>query len=243
MSILSCFSNKKPIIGVIHTKGSNNKDVFDRAKREVAIYQENGVDGILVEPYYGNYYNVVEVLEYLAKSSKTPYGVNCLNFDVMGFELANQFGCDFLQLDSVVGHVKPRDEATLEAFLQLYRSRTQAHVMGGVRFKYQPVLSENTIEEDIRIGSTRCDAVCVTQDQTGQETSLEKIQLFRETLGEYPLFVCAGLTAENVSEQFSYVDGAVVGSYFKDNYQDNGEVSVEHVCELMSKVKEIRSSL
>lgn len=243
-NILSCFKEIKPVIGVIHTKGNNDEDVFRRAKEEISLYVENGVDGILVETYFGNYYQVERVLEYLRDSDMgVPYGVNCLNVDAMGFELANKYRCDFLQIDSVIGHVKPRDEASLDAFFKLYKSRCNAYVMGGVRFKYQPVLSVHTVEEDLKEAMNRCDAICVTEDATGQETSLAKIKRFRENIGDFPLFVCAGVTPENVREQLKYADGVVVGSYFKDNFQDNGDVCAEHVAELIGVVKEIRKSM
>ena len=111
---LSCFKVMKPVIGVIHTKGTDDTDMLRRAKEEIRIYKENGVDSFLVETYFGTYYQVEKVLDYVAGADLgMPYGVNCLNVDAMGFELARKFDCDYLQLDSVVGHVKPRDEDSL----------------------------------------------------------------------------------------------------------------------------------
>ncbi len=72
----------------------------------------------MLENYYGNYYDLERILEYVSKSNLSiPYGVNCLNVDTMGFELATKYNASYIQVDSVVGHVKPRDEATLEEFL------------------------------------------------------------------------------------------------------------------------------
>ena len=243
-NFLSLFPVKKPIIGVLHMKGQNDQAAFDLAKREIEIYKDNGVDALLVETYFGTYDRVERILNWLMDNKlQLPYGVNCLNVDAMGFELANEFNCDFLQLDSVVGHVKPRDEKTLDAFFRLYRKRCNAFVMGGVRFKYQPVLSENTLEQDLEIAMGRCDAICVTQDATGQETSMDKICSFRQTIGDFPLIICAGVNKDNVKQQLSVADGAVVGSYFKDNYKDNGDVCPEHVKDLISQVQQLRQQL
>ncbi len=44
---------------------------------------------------------------------------------------------------------------------------------------------------------TRCDAIAVTENATGQETSMEKIELFRKNLGDFPLVIAAGVTLEN----------------------------------------------
>lgn len=242
---LSCFSVDKPIIGMLHLKGTDDRDVQERAVRELSLYRDNGVDGVMVETYFGTYSQAERMLEYLASSAAgMPYGVNCLNVDAMGFELAAKYGCSFIQVDSVVGHVKPRDEESLQAFFDTFRARCpQAFLLGGVRFKYQPVLSVHSVEEDLRTAMNRCDAIGVTQDATGQETSLDRIQLFRNAIGDFPLFVCAGMRTDNVKTHLRVADGAVVGSFFKDTYHDDGEVSPEHVRQFMDEVQALRTEL
>lgn len=243
-NVLSLFKNPKPIIGVIHCKGGTDAEVLERAKKEIDIYERCGVDGVLVETYFGTYHQVEKVLSYLqTEKSGYPYGVNCLNVDAMGFILAKAYGCGYLQIDSVGGHLKPRDDESLDAFFEYFRRDCSAALLGGVRFKYQPVLSGRSVEEDLAICLNRCDAVCVTEDATGQETSMGKIEQFRNAIGEFPLLVCAGMTADNVKSQLKIADGGVVGSYFKDTYQDTGDVSEEHVRTFMNQVRELRQSL
>ena len=238
---LSLFKNEKPIFGMLHLKGSDDEDVFERFKKELEIYVKGGVDAVVVENYFGRYNNLEKALAHVEQANiGIPYGVNCLNVDQMGFELAEKYHASFVQLDSVVGHVRPRDEETLTAFFKLWRERYKGMILGGVRFKYQPVLSENSVEEDLKIAMMRCDAVCVTQDATGQETSMEKINQFRAGLGDFPLIIGAGVTPDNVAEQFAVADGAIVGSFFKDTHKDDGELSAEHVQEMMDAVKRIR---
>ena len=99
---------------------------------------------------------------------------------------------------------------------------------------------DRSLEEDLEIAKGRCDAVAVTQDATGQETSLDKIRSFRAGLGDFPLIVAAGVTPENLKESFRIADGAVVGSYFKDSYRDDGELSAEHVRTFMDAVRAVR---
>ncbi|MEG0286823.1 MAG: BtpA/SgcQ family protein [Vagococcus sp.] len=243
-NFLNLFKNKKPIIGVIHLKGDTEADILKRAKKEIQIYVDNDIDAILMENYYGNYNHLVKALDYITSLDLSiPIGVNVLNVDALGFYLANQYKLDFMQIDSVVGHVKPRDEYSLEKFFEMYRSQTDALLIGGVRFKYQPMLSEKTVEEDLAIGQTRCDAIAVTENATGQETSMDKIELFRKELGEFPLVVAAGLTKDNVKEQLAVGDAAIVGSYFKDTRKDTGDLKAEHVKEFMDVVKQLRSEL
>lgn len=238
------FKETKPIIGVIHLKGTDEADIRERAKREIELYLSGGLDGIIVEDYFGTYPNLVWALGYLQDQKiGIPYGVNCLNFDSLCFKLARDFSCDFLQLDSVVGHVKPRDEATLDAFFALERPTCDALVLGGVRFKYQPVLSEHTVEEDIKTAKGRCDAICVTGDGTGMEAPIDKIRRFKLACGDTPLVICSGVNVDNCAEQLAVADGAVVGSFFKDTGKDTGDVSAGKIELLMQQVRALRGTL
>lgn len=239
---LKIFKNKKPIFGMLHLKGNSDEEVFERAKKEIEIYRANNIDAVIVENYYGNYYQMEKVLDYLnnSKFENLIYGVNCLNMDVMGFDLANRYNASFVQFDSVAGHLKERDDYSYEAFINKYRKESKAFILGGVRFKYQPYLSGRTLEEDLKIGMTRCDAIVVTQDATGQETSMKKIKEFRKIIGDFPLIIGAGVTAENCVEQLSIGDAAIVGSYFKDTYKDSGDVDGNHVKKLLDTLKKIR---
>lgn len=236
------FAVEKPVMAMLHLKDGDGLSAAERLRREVDLYVEGGVDAVIVENYFGTYDDMRMALEYVSAADlPIPYGVNCLNVDALGFELAREFNAAFVQLDSVVGHVKPRDERSVEVFLNEQRAAFEGCVLGGVRFKYQPVLSENSVEDDLAIARTRCDAVVVTQDATGQETSMEKIERFRGGLGDFPLIVGAGVTPENAHKSLAIADGCIVGSYFKDTYKDDGEVSAEHIAALMNAVREIRA--
>lgn len=227
---LEIFKTKKPILAMLHLKGENDEAVFERAKKEIDVYFQNQVDAVIVENYFGNYHHMERVLKYLHENMPDKiYGVNCLDNDAMNFELGIKYGASFIQLDSVAGHLEEINDITFDAFMKLYRERFDGYVLGGVRFKYQPYKSGRTLEEDLKIGKTRCDAIVVTQDATGQETSLNKIEEFRNIIGDFPLVVGAGLTPENCEKQFDLVDAAIVGSYFKDTFKDDGDVEESHI--------------
>lgn len=234
----STFGKAKVIMGMLHLKGSSTFEVTECLKREFDAYEQGGIDGVVVENYFNTYREMRLALDYL-KQLKTDVliGVNCLRSESMGFELALEYETDFIQTDSVVGHVEPRDDETLAAFHKLWSERYHGLVLGGVRFKKQPVLSANSLETDLALAKTRCDAVCVTQDRTGQETSIEKILSFRSGLGDFPLLISAGATPENVRTSLSVADGVIAGSYFKDTHEASGTVCVDHVRELVEAVR------
>lgn len=138
---LRIFTNTKPIIAMLHLKGKSHNDVFDRFKRELELFINNGIDAVIIEDYFGTYKDMDRALSYVSQQGiPIPYGVNCLNVDQMGFSLAEEYHANFVQLDSVVGHVMPRDEDSIAAFIMQKRAEYNGAILGGVRFKYQPVL-------------------------------------------------------------------------------------------------------
>ncbi|GHV22898.1 membrane complex biogenesis protein, BtpA family [Clostridia bacterium] len=244
---LSIFPLKKPIIGMIHLWGSGREDILVRAKREVDLMLNNGIDAVLVENYFGASADVENILEWLSKErSNAIYGVNFLSRNMpeeRAFIMASVFGAKFIQIDSVAGHLltTPVDQDSRFATeLERLRSTYQIPIIGGVRFKYQPIISGRTEAEDLKVGMQRCDAIAVTGVETGIETDLQKIQNFRKEIGDFPLVVAAGLTAGNCQEQMAIADACIVGSFLKDTYKDTGEVSESHVRGLVTKIKTLR---
>ena len=113
-------------------------------------------------------------------------------------------------------------------------------VLEGVWPKYYTPVPMSNIEDDLKTGMTRADAVVVTGEGTGKETPTEKIRKFREVLGEYPLIVGAGLTPENAEEQLSIADGAIVGSSLKTDNDTTKQIERRKVRKLTDVVERVR---
>lgn len=242
--IKTVFGTDKPIIGMLHLKGSTDQEIIEILEREIDVFLTNRVDGVLVENYFGDPRQAEMALKHV--SEKYPdicYGINLLHDDALGFELAQKYHAKFIQLDSVAGHLSPKEDEAFDQFITDVREKCDAFVLGGVRFKYQPYKSGRRLDEDLMIGMRRCDAIVVTGDATGQETDLSKIGTFRNIIGDFPLFVGAGMTPENAAVQMQYADGAIVGSYFKDTYKDTGDVCAKHAARFMEEIIQVRSSL
>ncbi|MDR2901933.1 MAG: membrane biogenesis protein [Lactobacillales bacterium] len=233
--------NTRKVFAMLHLKGVTGKDIFDRALRETDIYMENGVDAVLVENYFGAPENVAHVLSHFQKHRpEITYGVNLLGSPEDAFEVALKYGAKFIQIDSVIGHWLPQADAIKGMVLSCLRQKYQIPLMGGVRFKYKEVLSGRALAEDLRVGMERCDAVVVTGAKTKEETPLEKIRSFKKTLGDFPLIVGAGVTPQNLVDSFPYAGGFIVGSYFKEEHTDTGEVDRGYVREFMQTLRGLK---
>lgn len=232
------FGVDKPIIGMLHLSGYGRKAVLENAKREIDILYGSGVDAVLAENYFGDTADVRNALEMLQRDhSGKVYGVNILGDAKLAFEYARKYGAAFVQMDSVCGHLEPGYEPPFLKDLNAMRGSGDIFLLGGVRFKYQPYRSGRSLEEDLRLGMERCDAIVVTGEGTGISTDLEKIKTFKSILGGFPLIVGAGMTAETAKEQLASSDGAIVGSYFKAHGQAEYPVDETRVQKFMRCVK------
>ena len=229
MEFKRLFIEKKPIIGMIHLNSAHGETVLERAKKEIEIYFQYGIYP-LVENYFGSADDCEEVLKWLKENHKEKiYGINILGNYHKAFELAKRYDAKFIQIDSVCGHLQPDDDEEYGMSLERLRKENDIVLLGGVRFKYCSVLSGRSVEEDLRIGMTRCDAIVCTGTGTGCATPFEKVDMFKNVLGDFPVITGAGVTLETAKETMEQYDGFIIGSWLKHTHQDTGFVCEDNV--------------
>jgi len=217
---------------MIHLAGEGLGEKIRRAREEIDIYGGEGVDGAIIEDYHCYDEELEEVLKKINPSRyNLVLGINSLRHPELSIERANHFGERFVQFDNVLG---------LEDRYVIDRSNhPEIVVLGGVRFKYTPPTGRS-LDEDIAEGKQRCDTIVTTGEGTGIETPITKIISFRKRLGDVPLIVGAGVNSENIYEQLTIADGAIVGSYFKPNGDTTLPVDRKRVKDLMDAVRTLR---
>ena len=230
--------NKIPILGMIHLAGD---DPVKRALEEIAVYEEEGVDGVIIENYHGTVEDVTQTLkETSTMKTNIVIGVNVLpNEFKQAFTLAYKYGADFIQLDYVAGRYT-RGELDFQAYSRVKEKYPNIIVLGGVWPKYYTPLEGSDLERDLWEAKSRAEAVVVTGAGTGVETPLGKVKQFRELIGGHPLVVGAGLTADNAYERLCISDGAIVGSFFKEGGDTRNPIDREKIRDFMSIVEEAR---
>ena len=236
MTFQALFPGTKPVIGMLHLKSGDGQSQMDRARREIDIYVKNGMEALLVENYFGSVLDCECVLDYL-QSQNFPilYGVNILGDYVRAFEMSKAYAARLIQIDSVCGHLPPDGDEPYAERLKALKQDCDAVVLGGVRFKYQPIRSGRSLKEDLILGAERCDGIVVTGDGTGLATPLEKIRAFRRELGYFPLIVGAGVTLASLKDSLALADGLIVGSWFKEQHADHGDVCPQYVQQFMEQ--------
>ena len=226
------FGKGKPVIGMIHTNHTERESSLQLAQREIEIYLKYGVYP-LIENYFGDDDDCEDILRWMQQKHKDEmYGLNILGNFYRSFELAEKYGAAFIQIDSVCGHLKPGLDEEYESALNHLRRKADCVVLGGVRFKYQPVNSGRTLTEDLKIGMRRCDAIVCTGEGTGLATPMEKVE---QILGDFPVIIGAGVTNDMVEACRKNSDGVIVGSWFKDNHRAEYSVNEDNVKDFMQQ--------
>ena len=249
--MLNCHQRQNDVFGYLrreeadfcHAAHEGRQEKLDRCLREAEIYRENGIDAMIVEDYFGDASDVEAGLGMLSARGGFRLGVNVLDDWELSWKLAKEYGADFIQVDSVAGHLSPEDDVPYAEMIGRYMAEGGMYVIGGVRFKYKQVLSGNDLETDLRLGMQRCHAIAVTGDGTGMDSPTAKIREFRSICGGFPLIVSAGMDVHNAAEKLVVGDAAIVGSTFKDTRKDTGDVCAAHVKEFMDEVRRIREAL
>ena len=233
MDYKALFGNEKPVIGMIHTSGNSQFSILETAKREIEIYLKYGIRP-LIENYFGSADDCETVLKWMQSVyPDVVYGLNILGDYPNAFSLASAYGAKFIQIDSVCGHLLPTQDEEYAEQLNYYRKRTDVVLLGGVRFKYQAVRSGRSVQEDLKLGMQRCDAIVCTGNGTGIATPMAKVEEFKRTVGGFPIVVGAGVTLNTAKESFLKGDGAIIGSWFKRGHDAVNEVEEANVEALM----------
>ncbi len=220
----------KSIFGMIHLYGTSP---VERALEEIQIYQEEGLQGVIVENYHGSTDDVITVLRNL-KDVKIEIGINILpNEYELAFELAEQYG-SFIQMDYISGRYEKNTYLDVDHYMSYRNKYPNVSVLGGVWPKYYRPVEGSDLKEDLTKAKMLCDAIVVTGSGTGMETPIDKIKTFREIVSDFPLIIGAGVTSDNI-ENLEVADGAIIGSYFK-NGNTTSKVDRELVKLFMNKL-------
>jgi predicted TIM-barrel enzyme len=234
------FPKKHNIIAMLHLAGGDVNDRIDRAKDEMQIFTEEGIDGVIFENYHCSTEDLFTCIQNICDQYNGPLklGVNVLpNNYLKAFGLVEDHPkLSFIQLDFVAGRYEKNQKIPTSSYAH---SRVpQAVVLGGVHPKYYTPVPGSVLEDDLAEGMRNADAIVVTGEGTGCPTPIEKIMKFRAHLGDYPLIIGAGTTADNLAQQLPYADGVIVGSAFKRTTESPVERNL--VKEYMDVVKSLQ---
>jgi hypothetical protein len=105
------------------------------------------------------------------------------------------------------------------------------------------VIHDRTVEEQARDVETQgADVLIVTGFETGSAPTTEKVGSCKAAVN-LPIILGSGVTTENACELLSCADGAIVGSWFKEDNNWKNTVDYKRTKDFMKQVQQLRDGV
>ena len=260
------FAVEKPVIGMCHLRalpgdpaycrGAGMRGVVDDARANLRALQAGGVDGVMFSnefslPYLTKVGSVTvaamaRVIAELYDDIAIPFGVDVLWDAYASLDLAVATGAQFAR--EIFTGVYASDFGLWDTNCGAIIRHQHAIGAGDVRlfFNILPEAAAYLADRDIvavarsTVFNTGPDALCISGLIAGDETSAATLRLVKQALPAIPIVANTGVDHQNVAEQLSIADAAIIGTAFKRDGVFKNPVDADRVRELMDKVGALR---
>lgn len=270
MWITETFKTKKPIVAMCHldalpgdpyyNQEKGMKAIVEHAREDILALQNGGVDAILISNEFSLPYltavrpetvaAMARVIGELIHLIKVPYGVNVLWDPNRSLDLAvaveasfvreiftGVYGSDFGLWNTNVGEtIRHRNSIGGQNIKLLFNIVPEAASYLGNRDIVSVAKST--------VFNNRPDGLCVSGLTAGVETDSATLKLVSDAIAGkgVAVFANTGVRKENVKDQLSIADGAVVGTTFKKDGVFENHVDEARVAEFMKIVRQFRDA-
>ncbi|MFJ9499732.1 BtpA/SgcQ family protein [Brevibacillus centrosporus] len=230
--------------------------VVEMARKDLRALQDGGVDAVMFSNEFSLPYltevktetvaAMARIIGELKSDIQIPFGVNVLWDAKKSLDLAAATGAQFVR----------------EIFTGVYASDFgiwNTNVGETVRHQYRigaenvkllfnivPEAAKYLADRDIEnvakstVFNNRPDALCVSGLTAGTETDSQILKRVKDAVPETVVLANTGVRMQNLEQQLSIADGAVVGTTFKLDGKFDNHVDQERVRAFMEKVKAFR---
>jgi membrane complex biogenesis BtpA family protein len=266
--IAEVFNVARPVIGMLHLQALPGDPHFDtaaglnaviaHARRDLEALQEGGVDGIMVSNEFSLPYLtqtepmtaicMARIIGELMPHIERPLGVNVLWDGHATIDLATATGAAFVR--EIFTGVYASDFGLWNTDVGRAARHRRRMDGGHVRMLFNIVpeaasyLATRQVADIARstVFNARPDALCVSGLTAGAATETSLLKTVKEAVPTTPVFVNTGVNERNVQEQLTIADGAVVGTFFKEDGVFENPVDVRRVRRLMEEVRRLRGT-
>jgi membrane complex biogenesis BtpA family protein len=262
------FHTPKPLIGMIHLPplpgsprymGDGISKAVEAALRDAKALKKGGIDGLLIENYGDLPFkptptdpetvaSMTAIGQEVLRQVDLPIGVNILrNGALAALAIAHVIRACFIRVN-VFAESLMTDQGIIDACAHdLIRFRKQlgasdVAVFADVRSKHAAPLTSRPVEESARDAAYRgmADALIVTGLHTGAEPDRNQLHGIKVSVPDRRVLIGSGLTKRNAAKLLMEADGAIVGTYLKENGMIEKPVDETRVKELVKAVTRLR---
>ena len=182
---------------MIHLKGLDDENVIKQALEDLKNYEESGIKTIIIEnwedkspqPFISTEekQRLMEIVKIIKDNTNLEIGINVLPNDYKSaFEIANECGLDFVQIDVLVDKVKTNytyshvEPFIIEVDLDDFLKHKSVPVFASIHPKHYKMLGDKSIEQSAKEAEKYADVIVITGDFTGDSPELEEIKKLKQ---------------------------------------------------------------
>lgn len=222
------------VLPVIHVSSQN------QALRNTEIAREAGAVGVFLINHVISADRLLEI--HAAVAERFPdwwLGVNCLGlgparvFDRLGP------GVDGVWVDNAMIDEGQQEQPAANT-VQAARAASgwDGLYFGGVAFKYQREVGD--VARAARLARRHMDVVTTSGEGTGEAAHLAKIRAMKDALGDFPLAIASGITAENVVRYLPFSDCYLAATGISRDFEELDPPRVRRLVETVRAYDEGR---
>ncbi|HAK46614.1 MAG TPA: BtpA family membrane complex biogenesis protein [Spirochaeta sp.] len=245
----------------LHDFNGGMSKIIERAFEDVKMLIAGGIDGIQIENQWDRPFekgqeigketisSIAAIAGMLKREFNIPMGVNIhLNGALEAMAIASATGCEWIRVFELCnayisnsGYIEAAGPELLRYRMKL-RMEDKVKILGDFHVKYgshQIVGDRNIIDLAKDVQTALADGLIITGLETGQAPNIVDINKIKKSVN-IPVLIGSGLSIENIKQLLPGVDGAIVGSGFKQDGNLMNPIDKKRVQNFMNIVNEIR---
>lgn len=259
VTLKEIFGDQKPIIGMVHfwmpspsfriaEPSLSLIDFITNLRKDIEALQKGGADGLLFvnesdqptrNPVDNDVYAWFSlVMGFIMNSVKIPFGIEVLNDQAAGLNLASIFGAKFVRGNFL------EQSSNSENLRQLNYMKWNAHYERNSRLGiYANHKFDNTSESESEIRD-EINKNTISNHVSGISLSGLDVPSYRRFYSQFKslnptqdLILGGGVNAQNAKILSDSSDGMIIGSSFKKNGKITNEVDINRVKEFITSIR------
>lgn len=217
------FPQRHVVLPVVHVESEH------QARRNTDLARQAGADGVFLINHFSDCEDLLAIHRRVSEDHPDWWiGVNCLDLDPPEvFELVTDGVAGIWVDDAGVDEREHGQPLAEQATAARERSGWKGLYFGGVAFKYQRPVEDLT--RAARIAVRHMDVVTTSGPGTGIAAACDKIVAMKEAVGDFPLAIASGITAENVGDYLDVVDCFLVATGISRSFTELDPVKVRRL--------------